>query len=100
MISQEVVMKIFESLDIEEKFPNPVLTIGNYDGIHMGHRQIIEKVIEKSRALSGTAMLMTFNPHPLSVLRPDTYTRLITPLHLKKNLIEKCGIEVMIIVPF
>ena len=93
-------MKIFESLDIKEKFPCPVITIGNYDGIHRGHKEIIERVVRKARQEAGTAMLMTFNPHPLSVLKPDTYTRLITPLHLKKTLIEEAGIDVMIIVPF
>jgi len=93
-------MKIFESLDMREKFSNPVLTIGNYDGIHMGHQKIIEKVVLKAREISGTPMLMTFNPHPLSVLKPDTYTRLITPLNLKKKLIETSGIEVMLLIPF
>ena len=93
-------MKIFESLDIHEKFINPVLTIGNYDGIHIGHQKIIERVVRKAREISGTAMLMTFNPHPLSVLKPDTYTRLITPLHLKKKLIKASGIEVLLLVPF
>jgi riboflavin kinase/FMN adenylyltransferase len=93
-------MKIFESLDICEKFINPVLTIGNYDGIHIGHQEIIRRVVQKARETSGTAMLMTFNPHPLSVLKPNIYTRLITPLHLKTKLIEANGIEVMLIVPF
>jgi riboflavin kinase/FMN adenylyltransferase len=93
-------MKIIESLDICEKFVNPVLTIGNYDGIHIGHQKIIERVVRTAREMSGTAMLMTFNPHPLSVLKPDTYTRLITPLHLKKKLIEASGIEAMLLVPF
>jgi riboflavin kinase / FMN adenylyltransferase len=93
-------MKIFESLDIQEKFVNPVLTIGNYDGIHSGHRRIIEGVVQKAREVSGTSMLMTFHPHPLSVLKPETYTRLITPLHLKKRLVEASGIEVMVIIPF
>ncbi len=93
-------MKIFETLNINKKFPNPVLTIGNYDGIHIGHQKIIEKVARRAREISGTPMLMTFNPHPLSVLKPDTYTLLITPLHLKKKLIEARGIEVMLLVPF
>lgn len=93
-------MKIFESLDIPERFTRPVLTIGNYDGIHVGHRKIIEQVKQKAKELSGTSMLMTFHPHPLSVLRPEKYTRIITPLHVKKRLIEEAGIDVLIIVPF
>ncbi len=93
-------MKIFESLDIPERFPSPVLTIGNYDGIHVGHRKIIEYVKQKAKELSGTSMLMTFHPHPMSVLRPEKYTRIITPLYVKKKLIEEAGIDVLIIVPF
>jgi len=93
-------VKIFESLDIPERFTRPVLTIGNYDGIHAGHRKIIERVKQKAKELSGTSMLMTFHPHPMSVLRPDKYTRIITPLYVKKRLIEEAGIDVLLIVPF
>lgn len=93
-------MRIFESLNISEKFPDPVLTIGNYDGVHIGHRMIIEKVKTASRALSGTSMLMTFNPHPLTVVKPDKAIGLISPIHMKKRLVEESGIEVLVIVPF
>ncbi|MGA3174345.1 MAG: bifunctional riboflavin kinase/FAD synthetase [Syntrophorhabdales bacterium] len=93
-------MRVFESLDIEEKFKNPVLTIGNYDGIHIGHRRIIERVKANAKALSGTSMLMTFNPHPLHILRPHGESAAIVPLAEKKRLIEEAGIEVLIIVPF
>jgi len=93
-------VKIFESLNIPERFTRPVLTIGNYDGIHVGHRKIIEQVRQKAKELSGTSMLMTFHPHPMSVLRPEKYTRIITPLYVKKRLIEETGIDVLIIVPF
>ncbi|HVN95254.1 MAG TPA: bifunctional riboflavin kinase/FAD synthetase [Syntrophorhabdaceae bacterium] len=93
-------MKIFESLGALERFPNPVVTIGNYDGIHIGHRRIIAEVVQKARQISGTPMLMTFYPHPQSVLNPEAYTRLVTPLHLKKKLIETSGIEVLVIVSF
>jgi riboflavin kinase/FMN adenylyltransferase len=93
-------MRIFESLDFSEWFVNPVLTIGNYDGLHLGHRRIIEKIQEKAFDLNGTSMLMTFHPHPLTILRPDKFIGLITPLHVKKRLIEEAGIDVLIIIPF
>jgi riboflavin kinase/FMN adenylyltransferase len=93
-------MRIFESLDFSERFVNPVLTIGNYDGLHLGHRRIIEKIQEKAFDLNGTSMLMTFHPHPLTILRPDKFIGLITPLHVKKRLIEEAGIDVLIIIPF
>jgi len=93
-------MKIFESLTVPEKFPNPVLTIGNYDGIHIGHKEIIERVKERARAIEGTSMLMTFEPHPMSVLKPDKFIGVITPIYMKKRLIEESGIDVLIIIPF
>lgn len=93
-------MKIFGSFDTAAKFPKPILTIGNYDGVHIGHRLIIARVVEKARAVSGTPMLMTFSPHPHSVLEPDSYIRLITPLHLKEKLIAESGIEAMFVIPF
>jgi riboflavin kinase / FMN adenylyltransferase len=93
-------MRIFESLDISERFANPVLTIGNYDGVHVGHRMIIEKVKREALALGGTSMLMTFDPHPLAVVKPDALIGLISPIGLKKRLIEETGIDVLIIVPF
>src|SRR5208283_47941 len=93
-------MQVFESFDIREKFQNPVLTIGNYDGIHLGHRQIIDRVKERARELSGTSMLLTFSPHPLHVLRPDRELAAITPLAEKKRLIGDAGIDVLVIAPF
>lgn len=93
-------MQIFQTYDIPEKFPNPVLTIGNYDGIHLGHRTIIERVKEHAKALSGTSMLMTFHPHPLRVLRPETELPCIALMAEKKRLIEETGIDVLIVVPF
>lgn len=93
-------MKIFGSFDTDDRFPNPVLTIGNYDGVHVGHRRIIGKVVEKAAEISGTPMLMTFFPHPHSVLKPDSYIRLITPPSVKERLIAASGIEVMFQIPF
>jgi len=93
-------MVTFESLNNFKGFPNPVLTIGNYDGMHIGHRKIIEKVRARAAEISGTSMLMTFNPHPLSVIKPDNHLGLITPIHIRKRLIEENGIDVLLLLPF
>jgi len=93
-------MKVFESLDFAEKFVNPILTIGNYDGLHVGHRRIIERINMKAREKQGTSMLMTFHPHPLNVLKPDKLIGVITPLHVKKRLIEEAGVDVLLVIPF
>jgi riboflavin kinase / FMN adenylyltransferase len=93
-------MKVFESLDARESFPNPVLTIGNYDGLHVGHRYIIETVKARARELSGTSMLMTFHPHPGGIIKPERHIHTITPLPLKRRLIAEAGIDVLWILPF
>ncbi len=93
-------MKMFQTFDIETRFPKPVLTIGNYDGVHFGHQRIIKRVVDKAREISGTPMLMSFYPHPHSILEPDSYIRLITPPHIKERLVEGAGIEVMFEIPF
>ncbi|MCX8023228.1 MAG: bifunctional riboflavin kinase/FAD synthetase [Syntrophorhabdaceae bacterium] len=93
-------MKTFRSLKEVESFPNPVLTIGNYDGIHYGHRRIIERVKEKASELSGVSMLMTFDPHPLKILNPAKLKGLITPFYVKQSLLEACGIDILIALPF
>jgi riboflavin kinase / FMN adenylyltransferase len=93
-------MQLIEYLDVPVTFPNPVVTIGNYDGVHVGHRAIIEIVKAKARQISGTPMLMTFHPHPLHVLRPEKELPSITPIEEKKRLIEEAGIEVLLILPF
>jgi riboflavin kinase/FMN adenylyltransferase len=93
-------MQVFESLDYAAKFVNPILTIGNYDGLHLGHRRIIERIKVKAREKDGTSMLMTFHPHPLTILKPDKLIGLITPLHVKRRLIEEAGIDVLFIIPF
>ncbi len=93
-------MQVIQSLDVDVHFKNPVLTMGNYDGIHLGHRRIIERVKEKALEISGTSMLMTFDPHPLHVLRPERELAAITPLEEKKRIIQEAGIEVLLILPF
>jgi riboflavin kinase/FMN adenylyltransferase len=93
-------VQLFESLDLPRRFANPVLTIGNYDGVHVGHRTIIDIVTLKAREIAGTSMLMTFHPHPLQILRPDKELRSITPIQEKMRLIEEAGIAVLLMVPF
>lgn len=93
-------MRVFESFDIQETFTNPVLTIGNYDGIHVGHRRIIERVKERAREISGTSMLVTFHPHPLHVLKPEKELAAITTLAERRRLIEETGVDVLFLVPF
>jgi riboflavin kinase/FMN adenylyltransferase len=77
-----------------------VLTIGNFDGLHVGHRAIMRTVLTRARDLGGEAVVYTFDPHPRKVLRPDRAPRLLTTLDQKLELLEEIGVDVAIVEPF
>jgi len=94
-------MKLIETIeDIDKKFPNAVITIGNFDGVHIGHQALFHEVIEKADILGGTAIAMTFEPHPIRVLKNNGHPPLITPYAQKIELISKTGIDVLVCIPF
>jgi riboflavin kinase/FMN adenylyltransferase len=94
-------MILVENLDdIEQPYENAVVTIGNFDGVHIGHQLLFHEVMEKADALSGTSIVMTFEPHPLRVLKPNGHPPLITLREQKMELIERSGVDVVICVPF
>lgn len=85
-------------------FPTPatpvVATIGNFDGVHLGHQGVIAEVIERARFLGGISLAITFDPHPARVLRPDQPHTLITPLTRKLELLADTGIDACLVLPF
>jgi riboflavin kinase/FMN adenylyltransferase len=94
-------MKIFDRLEnITQPFKNAVITIGNFDGVHIGHQALFHEVIEKADAIDGTSIAMTFDPHPIRVLKKNNNPPLITLQEQKTELIERSGMEVLICVPF
>lgn len=94
-------MQIIKRLDkIEKPIPNAVVTIGNFDGVHIGHQALLHTVIEKAHAVDGTAVVITFDPHPIRVLAPNGHPPLITLSEQKTELIAKAGIDTLICIPF
>ncbi len=94
-------MKVFNHLDqIKEPFKYAVITIGNFDGVHIGHQALFHEAIEKAEAIGGTSVAMTFEPHPLRVMKQNNHPPLITLYEQKSELIERTGIDVLICVPF
>ncbi|HSO63323.1 MAG TPA: bifunctional riboflavin kinase/FAD synthetase [Desulfobacterales bacterium] len=94
-------MLLIDQLDkITQPFKGAVITIGNFDGVHIGHQALFYEVIEKAYAIGGTSIAMTFEPHPLRLLRQHNRPPLITLLEQKLELIERSGIDVLICVPF
>jgi len=78
----------------------PVVTIGNFDGIHLGHQAILATVVARARALAAPAVVYTFEPHPRKVLRPDSAPALLTTLDQKLELIAATGIAAVVLEPF
>ena len=94
-------MIVFKSIsEIKEKLPHPAVTIGNFDGVHLGHREIFRRVRELARAAGGVSVVITFVPHPLRVVAPGSEVRLITTPREKEALIEASGIDYLLEIPF
>lgn len=94
-------MKIVRDIDeLRSPIKNAVVTIGNFDGIHLGHREIFRRVVSRSRQTGGTSVVYTFVPHPLKILAPDRAPALINTYAEKELLIEASCIDVLICAPF
>jgi len=85
---------------LDKKNPFPVLTIGNYDGVHLGHQKILSAVLSKAKELEGTSMVMTFDPHPMKLLAPEKDIKLLITPDEKARLIKAMGIDVLLLIPF
>ena len=91
---------IYDLDQINKPLRNPILTIGNFDGVHKGHLILFDKVKEKARAIGGQSAVMTFEPHPVKVMMPGNGPPLITPTTQKLKLINDAGIDVIFQIPF
>jgi len=94
-------MKLYKSLaEIKKPFANSYVTIGNFDGVHLGHHMLFSEVVSKAYKMAGTSIVVTFDPHPLQVMRPEIGIKLISTLEQKIELISLAGIDVLVVIPF
>lgn len=94
-------MKIYNHIDEFSKINNAVVTIGTFDGVHVGHQKIISRLLEITRQINGESVILTFFPHPRMILHPeDANLKLITTISEKAALLEKLGVDHLIITPF
>jgi len=94
-------MKIFEGISSFQKINNPILTLGMFDGVHLGHQALIGRLNEIAQSCDGESVLLTFDPHPRTVLGNDSSDlQLITTLSEKILLLEKAGLQNLILQPF
>lgn len=93
-------MQIFWNLDeIASPFSQACVTIGNFDGVHLGHQQLFAEVVDRARRSNGSSVVVTFDPHPLRVLRPQGI-KLISTIEQKIEWIDRAGIDHLVIIPF
>jgi riboflavin kinase/FMN adenylyltransferase len=94
-------MRVFRELDKLPTLQNTVITIGSFDGVHLGHRKILEKIRVLAGACGGQSVVITFDPHPRTVLRPeDRNFKLINTTDEKIALLAETGVDVAAVAPF
>lgn len=93
-------MAEFVFLKDAERVPNSVITVGTFDGVHAGHRAIIDTVVEKANERDARSVLVTFDPHPRNIINPDAGIKLLTTLQERSEILDELGIDMMIVIPF
>ncbi len=94
-------MHIFHTIEALREIPGPAhLAIGVFDGVHLGHRAVIETAVGDAAAEGGAAVVVTFDPHPIRVLQPDKAPRLLASTRHKILLLERIGVDHLLILPF
>ena len=94
-------MEIYTNLaDITAPFADSFVTIGNFDGVHLGHHMLFSEVVSRAYQKQGTSVVVTFDPHPLQVIRPEIGIKFISTYKQKVEMISLAGIDVLVVIPF
>src|SRR5215475_8781148 len=101
MTSLGSLVQVYRSVrEIPAGFGPSVAAIGNFDGVHRGHQEILGAVVREARARSARAVAITFDPHPEQVLRPDRAPRLLTPTAERVRLLARTGVDAVALLKF
>jgi riboflavin kinase / FMN adenylyltransferase len=94
-------MQVFRKLEEVPAVLGPtVVSVGNFDGVHVAHQAVVRHMAERAHAIGGKAVAVTFDPHPLRILRPDSSPKLLTPLEVKLQLLSQTGVDAVLVLPF
>lgn len=94
-------MQVFHKLaDIPADFGPTFVSVGNFDGVHRAHRHVIDEIVRRAKAANARSVVVTFEPHPTRILRPDHSFKLLTPTPEKLQLLEKTGVDGVLLLPF
>ena len=101
LLTETPKIPVFRSIaEIPEGFGPSVGAIGNFDGVHLGHREILSAVVAEARASAARAVAITFDPHPEQYLRPELAPRLLTPMPERLLLLAGTGVDAVAVLPF
>ena len=94
-------MKIFRQLEeIPSGFGPSIVSVGNFDGVHRAHRAVLDEIVRRAKSVSAASVVVTFEPHPARILRPDREFKLLTPLPEKLRLLEEAQLDAVLLLPF
>jgi riboflavin kinase/FMN adenylyltransferase len=94
-------MLTFQKLDdVPRDFGPALVSVGNFDGVHRAHRRVIDEIVRRAKAGNARSVVVTFEPHPSRILRPDHNLKLLTPAPEKLRLLEATGIDAVLLLPF
>ena len=94
-------MQVFHKLDdVPPQLGPTIVSVGNFDGVHLAHQEVVRRMAQSAHSLGGKAVVVTFEPHPLRILRPDVAPRLLTPLPVKLQLLAQAGVDAVLVLPF
>lgn len=94
-------MRIFHKLeDLPADFGPTILSVGNFDGVHRAHQHVLKEMVQRARQQQVHSLAVTFEPHPVRILRPDAGLKLITPTPEKLRLLEGSGLDAALLLPF
>lgn len=93
-------MKIYHDINDFKPIPNPIVTVGTFDGVHLGHQAILKKMVGEAREIGGETVVITFYPHPRQVLNGDRSLQFITSQEKKIELLDQLGVDNLIVIRF
>jgi len=94
-------MQVFRKLeDVPPGFGPALVSVGNFDGVHRAHAHVLNEIVRRAHARKGKAIAVTFEPHAVRILRPDSNLKLLTPTPEKVRLLEATGLDAVLLLPF
>ena len=94
-------MRVFRHLDeLPPDFGPTIVSVGNFDGVHRAHRAVLAEVVKRAKELNAKSLAVTFDPHPVRILRPELAPKLISPLPIKLRYLGETGLDAVLVLPF